>query len=73
MIAHEMNRLDGVVKLRIQLFQKGDEFLRTLAGVTVPKDGSRTGIECRKYIQGPTCTCIQAHRGSECSRVARVA
>jgi hypothetical protein len=36
MIAHEMNRLDGVVNLRIQLFQKGDEFLRTLAGVTVP-------------------------------------
>lgn len=47
-IAHEMNRLDMVTNCRIQLFQKGDEFLLTLTGGTVPKDGSRTGIECRK-------------------------
>ena len=47
-IAHEMNRADVMVNLRIQLFQKGDEFLLTLTGVTVPKDGSRTSIECRK-------------------------
>ena len=47
-IAHEMNRLNMVPNLCIQLFQKGDEFLLTLTGVTVPKDGSRTGIECRK-------------------------
>ena len=37
MIAHEMNRLDVVANLRIQLFQKGDEFLLTLTGVTLPK------------------------------------
>ena len=48
MIAHEMNRLDVVANLRIQLFQKGDEFLLTLTGVTLPKDGSRPGTECRK-------------------------
>jgi len=52
-IAHEMNRVDVVVNLRIQLFQKGDEFLLTLAGVTLPKDCSRTSVECRKQIQGP--------------------
>ena len=48
MIAHEMNRLDRGDNLRVQLFQKGDEFLLTLTGGTVPKDGARTGIECRK-------------------------
>ena len=53
MSAHEMNRVDVVVNLRIQLFQKGDEFLLTLAGVTLPKDCSRTSVECRKYMQGP--------------------
>jgi hypothetical protein len=52
-IAHAMNRVDVVVNLRIQLFQKGDEFLLTLAGVTLPKDCSRTSVECRKQIQGP--------------------
>jgi hypothetical protein len=47
-IAHEMNRLDMGDNLRIQLFQKGDEFLLALARVTLPKDDSRTGVECGK-------------------------
>ena len=47
-IAHEMNRLDALVNLRVQLFKKGDELLLTLAWVTLPKDCSRTGIEGSK-------------------------
>jgi hypothetical protein len=47
-----MNRLDMGDNLRVQLFQNGDEFLWTLARVTLPKDASRTGVECAKYIQG---------------------
>src|SRR5512145_1814064 len=52
-IAHEMNRRDVFVNLHSALCQQGDEFLLTLTGVTVPKDGSRTGIACRTYIQRP--------------------
>jgi hypothetical protein len=45
-IAHEMNRLDVLVNLRVHLCKKGDEFLLTFAWVTLPIDCSRTGIEC---------------------------
>ena len=48
MIAHEMNRLDALVNLRVPLFKKGDELLLTRAWVTLPKDCSRTGIEGSK-------------------------
>jgi hypothetical protein len=59
MIAYEMNRLDMGDNLRVQLFQNGDEFLWTLARVTLPKDASRTGVECGKYIQGsPALICM---------------
>jgi hypothetical protein len=53
LIAHEMNRLDMMTTCRIQLFQQGNEFLLTRTGGPVPKDGSRTGIQCRPYIQSP--------------------
>jgi hypothetical protein len=45
MIADEMNRLDRGDNLRVPRFQKGDEFLLTLARVTWPQDDSRTGID----------------------------
>jgi hypothetical protein len=54
MIAHEMNRLDMGDNLCVPLFQNGDEFLLTLARVTLPKDDARTGVECGQYMQGPT-------------------
>jgi hypothetical protein len=53
MIAHAMNRLDMVTNGRSPLFQQGDECLLTRTGGTVPKDGARTGLDCRKYIQRP--------------------
>jgi hypothetical protein len=53
-IAYEMNRLDMGDNLRVQLFQKGDEGLLTLARVALPKDDSRTGVECGESIHGPT-------------------
>jgi hypothetical protein len=54
MIAHELNRLDLGDNLCVPLFQNGDEFLLTLARVTLPQDDARTGVECGKYMQGPT-------------------
>jgi hypothetical protein len=54
MIAHEVKRLDVWGDVGVQLCKKGDERLRTFAGVTWPKNRTRAGIKCRQYIEGPT-------------------
>jgi len=48
MIAHEMNRLECGGQSPYPTVPESDEFLLTLTGVTLPKDGSRPGTECRK-------------------------
>jgi hypothetical protein len=52
-IAHEMNRLDGLVNRRVSRCKKGDAFLLTLAWGTLPIDCSRPGLDGRESIQGP--------------------
>jgi hypothetical protein len=46
-IAHEMNRLDGLGNRRVSRCKKGDAFLLTLAWGTLPIDCSRPGLEGR--------------------------
>src|SRR5215510_16027342 len=51
-VAHEVNRADRRVKLRVQCFQKGDEFPLPLPVITVPIDLARAGVKGRKEVEG---------------------
>src|SRR5918992_341236 len=51
MVAHEVNGTDPLVNLRIQRFQKSDEFPLPLPLITVPIDLARAGVKGRKEME----------------------
>jgi hypothetical protein len=50
-VTHELDGADGLVNLRIQRLQKGDEFPLPLAFITVPIDVTRTGVKGGKKME----------------------
>jgi hypothetical protein len=50
-VTSEMNRLDGLLNLPVQLFQKGDAFLLSFAVITRPIDLTRPSIKGGNQIQ----------------------